>query len=129
MKRVGAGTLAGCLGALLLTGLLCAETLPDALFLEASSLLHSAQKSEQENYSEASQYYQAANEKIEEVLSNHPTSKIAAQLIQGKLRIGTYSYEELKEKVLPRAKSSTNELSGWASSGLAIPKNTEDTKP
>ncbi|MCG3110215.1 MAG: hypothetical protein MCM46_00200 [Candidatus Manganitrophus sp. SB1] len=104
MKRIGAGALAGCLGVLLLAGLLCAETIPNTLFQEASSLINSAQKIEQENFSEAYRFYKAANEKIEELLAKHPTSKIASQLIQGQLRIGIYSYDELKEKVLPHAK-------------------------
>lgn len=104
MKRFGKGALAGCVGVLLLARLLCAETIPEALFQEASSLLHSAQKIEQESFSEAYLYYKSAYEKIESLLSKHPTSKIAAQLIQGKLRIGSYSYDELKEKVLPQAK-------------------------
>lgn len=104
MKRLGKGALAGCVGVLLLARLLCAETIPDALFQEASSLLRSAEKIEQESFSEAYRYYKTAYEKIESLLSKHPTSTVAAQLIQGKLRIGSYSYDELKEKVLPQAK-------------------------
>lgn len=74
MKRFGTGVLAGCLGMLLLAGRICAETNPDVLFQEASSLLHSAQKVEQEDFSEAYPYYKMAGEKIEELLLNHPAS-------------------------------------------------------
>lgn len=106
MKRFGTGVLAGCLGALLLAGQLCAEGIssPDALFQEASSLYNSGQKVENENFAESYRYYKLASEKIENLLSSYPTSKEASQVVQGKLRIGGYTYDELKGKVLPQTK-------------------------
>lgn len=106
MKRFGTGVLTGCLGALLLAGQLCAEGIssPDALFQEASSLYNSAQKVENENFAESYRYYKLASEKIEDLLSSYPTSKEASQVVQGKLRIGGYTYDELKGKVLPQTK-------------------------
>jgi tetratricopeptide (TPR) repeat protein len=104
MQRVGKGALAGCLGVFLLAGQLSAKTVSDTLFREASSLVSSAQKVEQESFSEAYQYYKLAIQKMDDLLSKYPASGQASQLSRGKLKIGGYTYIELKENILPQAK-------------------------
>lgn len=104
MKRFGQRVLAGCLWILFLSSSLFAEADSVPSLLEASTLVNAAHNAEKDSYAEAYKYYKAAIEKVEQFASEHPSSDLAAQLVQGKQQIGPYTLKELREVIVPKIK-------------------------
>lgn len=74
------------------------------LFVDACRLVKSAQKTEEESYSEAYELYITALTKAEKITSKYPLSQIAKQLQKGQTKIVIFTLSELKEKIVPYAK-------------------------
>ncbi|NKE69138.1 tetratricopeptide repeat protein [Candidatus Manganitrophus noduliformans] len=104
MIQIAKAAIASFLGVFVLASLLFAESDPNILFLEASALLNSAQETERESYSAAYPLYEASIQKLEALFSEFPDSSLVAEISKGKILVGPYKLDQLRELILPQAK-------------------------
>lgn len=94
----------GCLGVVLLFGCAGSEKRAQRLLAEAAQLIHSALEAEKSSYSDAFTLYQQALAKAETLTTQYPSSRLAGELAQGKVKIGSYTLTELKVTIIPPAR-------------------------
>jgi tetratricopeptide (TPR) repeat protein len=106
MKKLLPLILVGFLGILLSVSCSGADDNAGAnrLFVEAFQLVKSAQEAEKTSYVEAFKLYQNALAKVESIPEKYPSSDLAVKIVQGDVKLGSYSLTEFKEVFLPQAK-------------------------
>lgn len=71
------------------------------LYIKAFRLAESGKKCENSSYRDALRYYQDALKAAEKIREDYPSTQLAVDIVRGRAKIGPYSFEELKEKVIP----------------------------
>ena len=103
-----------CLGLILIFGCSNPNEKANKLFVEASQLVKKAQEAEKTSYSDALKLYEKALEKIERIQSKYPSSELAVNLVQDRIKVGSYTIKEIKETIVPyveiKAKAEENPL-------------------
>ena len=103
-----------CLSLILIFGCSSPDEKANKLFVEASQLVKKAQEAEKTSYSDALKLYEKALEKIERIQSKYPSSELAVNLVQDRIKVGSYTIKEIKETIVPhieiKAKAEENPL-------------------
>jgi hypothetical protein len=86
---------------------------PSTLYKHAQDEVKLAQKAESESYPQAYEHYLTAELLVEKIIGKHPGSLIAKQIKSGKKKIGPFSYQELKEKIIPRYERLSSAEINW----------------
>lgn len=76
----------------------------EALLDSASKLVISAIEMESESYSEAYKRYTEALDNLETIINECPSSYLASAISKGELNPGEYSYNQLRDKMVPLAR-------------------------
>ena len=91
--------------ALLLLGCSNVRRNPDELVAKSAKLIQAAEEAQKDSYARSYALYKRAIDALESIASKHPGSQEAILLAQGEMRAGPYTLSELKQSVVPEAKS------------------------
>jgi tetratricopeptide (TPR) repeat protein len=73
------------------------------LFVEAYQLINSAKEAEETSYPDALKLYKDALIKLESIVLDYPSTRLAVEIIQDKAKIGDYNVTEFKTRIVPLA--------------------------
>src|SRR5947208_13258012 len=93
----------GCLGIVLGSGCGGPEEEDYKSLAEASQLAQAAREAEKTSYADAFNLYQEALTIAEAVTAQYPLSPLADKLVQGEVKIGSSTFTELKDTIVPKA--------------------------
>jgi len=93
-----------CIAAALLSGCVKPDDNANRLFVEASQLVRDGQELEKKSFTRALALYLRSQEKLREIPARFPSSEMAVKLVQGQLRVGSYTVSEFEDIVLTQAR-------------------------
>src|SRR5947207_1235344 len=118
--------LIGCLGIVLGGGCGGPEEEDYKSLAEASQLAQAAREAEQTSYADAFNLYQEALTIAEAVTAQYPLSPLADKLVQGEVKIGSSTFTELKDTIVPQARLKAEAEASPLACALGVARTAED---
>ena len=116
----------GCLGIVLGGGCGGPEEEDYKSLAEASQLAQAAREAEKTSYADAFNLYQEALTIAEAVTAQYPLSPLADKLVQGEVKIGSSTFTELKDTIVPQARLKAEAEASPLACALGVARTAED---
>src|SRR3989442_177179 len=116
----------GCLGIVLGGGCGGPEEEDYKSLAEASQLAQAAREAEKPSYADAFNLYQEALTIAEAVTAQYPLSPLADKLVQGEVKIGSSTFTELKDTIVPQARLKAEAEASPLACALGVARTAED---